>query len=170
MTDIRYRRLLANAKAPFRATPDAAGLDVLAHLETEDGTLRFLKHPKGDVPARKGRDGTSAWIEIPPFQRLLIPTGIAMALGPDLYARAAPRSGLAFKEGLHILAGVIDRDFRAEYLILGCNTDPDTPMVVKHGQRIAQIVVERISLVTPVEDPDLDETARGSGGFGSTGL
>lgn len=169
MTDIRYRRLATNASSPLRATPDAAGLDVFAHLENADGSPRSLKTPSGTFLARKQAVDAPTRIEIAPHRRLLIPTGLAMALGPELYARAAPRSGLAWREGLHILAGVIDRDYRDEYFILAQNTDPDTAIVIEHGQKIAQIVVERISLADPIENPDLDDTLRGLGGFGSTG-
>lgn len=169
MTEIRFRRLTPTAIPPRRATPDAAGLDMCADLLDETGAARILKGSQGSLPVTPADGDGPARILLPPGERVLVPTGIAMALGPGLYARVAPRSGLALKDGVDILAGVIDRDYRGDCSAMVINTDPRKPVVIEHGQRIAQIVIERISLEDPVEDVGLEDTDRGVSGFGSTG-
>lgn len=106
---------------------------------------------------------------IPPMGRLLAETGISVDLPPGVYGRIAPRSGLALKYGIHVAAGVIDRDFRGELRVLLCNFGSDE-FVFNRGDRIAQLILEKIAtpIVIPVDE--LDCTSRGSGGFGSTGV
>jgi dUTP pyrophosphatase len=106
---------------------------------------------------------------IPPGQRRLVPTGWAMACPPGTYGRIAPRSGLALKHGIDVGAGVIDADYRGPVGVLLFNLS-DQEFSIKVGDRIAQLILEQIVMAYVEECEDLDETVRGSGGFGSTGV
>lgn len=140
-----FKRLSENASLPRRATPESAGLDLCACL-TED-------------------------IVIKPFERVRIPTGLAMALEPGTVGLVYPRSGLSSKHGITLsnCVGVIDSDYRGELQIPMTNHS-DTPFTIYHGDRIAQLVVTPILLPEPEETDTLPETLRGEGGFGSTGM
>tara|TARA_B100000959_G_C14817129_1_gene556269 strand:- start:68 stop:541 length:474 start_codon:yes stop_codon:yes gene_type:complete len=103
--------------------------------------------------------------------RALISTGIAIAI-PEGYAGfVQPRSGLAAKHGVTCLntPGLIDSGYRGELKVLLINTDPETPFEVVKGERIAQLVIQRVESVEFNEVEQLDDSDRGSGGFGSTG-
>jgi dUTP pyrophosphatase len=136
---IRFKKLRPDAKIPVRATDGAAGFD-----------LHSTKR-----------------IEVPPGQRMLLPTGIACAIPDGWCGQVWPRSGLAVKHGINVLAGMIDSDYRGELHVSLINHGADT-WEVKEGDRIAQLVFVQV-LTTAVEVDDLDDTARGVGGFGSTG-
>ena len=103
--------------------------------------------------------------------RALVPTGIALALPPGHAGFVQPRSGLALRHGVTCLntPGLIDSGFRDELQVLLVNTDPDEDYRVERGDRIAQLVVQRVeqAVFTPVDE--LDATDRGTGGFGHTG-
>lgn len=106
-------------------------------------------------------------VELQPKQRATVRTGLAVAIPPGFYGRVAPRSGLAAKNGLDVLAGVIDSDYRGE---IGCvlyNTG-DEVIALPAGSKICQLVVEQIITPEAAWVIDLDETARGAAGFGST--
>ena len=107
-------------------------------------------------------------INLGPKQRVTARTGLAVAIPQGFYGRVAPRSGLAAKNGLDVLAGVIDSDYRGEVCCLLYNTGDET-IKLPAGSKICQLIVEQI--ITPEAEwaTDLDETARGAGGFGSTG-
>src|SRR6185503_8502531 len=137
---LRFKQLDERAVLPQRGSALAAGLDVCS---IED-------------------------VEIGPRQRVMARTGLAVAIPPGFYGRIAPRSGLAAKNGLDVLAGVIDSDYRGEVCCLLYNTGDET-IKLAAGSKICQLIVERI--ITPEAEwaTDLDETARGAGGFGSTG-
>ena len=107
-------------------------------------------------------------IDIQPKQRALARTGLAVAIPPGFYGRVAPRSGLAVKQGLDVLAGVIDSDYRGELCCVLYNTG-DEPIRLPAGTKICQLIVEQIITPEAAWAADLDETARGAGGFGSTG-
>jgi dUTP pyrophosphatase len=130
-----------NAKTPTRGTPGACGLDLYSVGETELG--------HGD--------------------RALVPTGISVKLPPGTYGRIAPRSGLALKYGIDIMAGVIDEDYRGEIMVLMINFGTES-FKIKAGDRIAQFIVEKYLNCPIVTVSSLDETDRGSGGFGSTDI
>ncbi len=102
-------------------------------------------------------------------ERKAIGTGIALAIPIGHYGRIAPRSGLAFKNGLDVLAGVIDEDYRGEIKVILLNTS-DSNFTSYKGDRIAQLIIETISHPEVQEVIDLDETIRADGGFGSTGV
>jgi dUTP pyrophosphatase len=109
-------------------------------------------------------------LTLAPGQRALIPTGIAIALPPGAEAQVRPRSGLAVRHGLTVLnaPGTIDADYRGELQVLLVNLGADA-VAVARGMRIAQLVVATVARAQLNEVSTLDETPRGSGGFGSTG-
>jgi len=129
---------------PSYATELSAGMDLRASL---------------DAPVTLG-----------PLQRALVPTGLYIALPPGFEAQVRPRSGLAAKHGITVLntPGTIDADYRGEIKVILVNLS-DTPFDIVPGERIAQMVIARHERVEWEETDSLDETARGAGGFGSTG-
>ncbi|MBX9682877.1 MAG: dUTP diphosphatase [Hyphomicrobium sp.] len=141
---------LPHAKGlPFPAyqTDDAAGMDLIAALA--DGR---------DIILRAG-------------EHAIIPTGLAMALPPGTEAQVRPRSGLAAKSGVTVLnsPGTIDADYRGEISVILINLGK-APFTVRRGERIAQMILAPVTRARLVAAVTLDETARGAGGFGSTGV
>ncbi|HZG86762.1 dUTP diphosphatase [Paenibacillus sp.] len=110
-------------------------------------------------------------VTLAPGERKLIPTGLALAMPNGLEAQIRPRSGLAFKHGITTLntPGTIDADYRGEIKVLLVNLGSE-PFVVRRGERIAQMVFQTVPDTDLVEVRELDETARGAGGFGHTGV
>jgi len=107
-----------------------------------------------------------------PFERALIKTGIAVAI-PEGYAGfVQPRSGLALKRGLTFVntPGLIDSHYRGEIMLIAVNLDPLVPIELVRGEKVAQLVIQRVEHVTLVELDELPMTTRGEGGFGSTGV
>lgn len=133
-----------NLSLPSYATEQSAGMDLSAAI---DGKL-----------------------ELAPGQRALVPTGIAIALPPGYEAQIRPRSGLAAKNGVTVLntPGTIDADYRGEIKVILVNLGHEN-FIIERGMRIAQMVVARHERATWNVIDFLDETKRGSGGFGSTG-
>lgn len=148
MTTIAVSRLPHGADLPLPAyqSDGAAGLDLLAA-----------------VPA-------DAPLKIPPGRHVAVPTGLCIALEPDMEAQVRPRSGLAARHGVTVLnsPGTIDCDYRGEIQVLLINHGREA-FVVERGTRIAQLVVASVVRARLVETQTLTSTARGSGGFGSTG-
>ena len=109
-------------------------------------------------------------LTLAPGARALVPTGLRIALEPGYEAQVRPRSGLALKHGLTCLnsPGTIDSDYRGEVGVILINHGEE-PFVIRRGERIAQLVIARHEQATLIEVEALDETARGTGGFGSTG-
>lgn len=103
--------------------------------------------------------------------RALVPTGVAIALPAGYAGFVQPRSGLAFAHGVTVLnsPGLVDSGYRGELKVCLVNLDPATPFEVVRGERIAQLVVQAVEHVRFVEVDELDETARGDTGFGSSG-
>ena len=130
---------------PQYATALSAGLDLRANLETP--------------------------ITIEPLQRVLVPTGLFMALPEGFEAQVRPRSGLAIKRGVTVLntPGTIDADYRGEIGVILINLSQET-FVVEDGERIAQMVIARHEQAQWDEVEVLDETERGAGGFGHSGV
>ena len=142
--DLPVKRLDSDLPLPAYAKPGDAGCDLLA---AEDLTL----------PAGGGR--------------ALVPTGIAIAI-PDGYAGfVQPRSGLATRHGVTCLntPGLIDSGYRGELKVLLINTDPSEDFQITRGERIAQLVIQKVEQVTFVERDELPDSERGAGGFGHTG-
>ncbi len=145
MEELKIKKLKPNAKIPFRATPGSAGMDLYACIDEP-------------VTLHKG-------------EKAVIPTGIAIALpNAELCAFIFARSGLAIKHGIGLLnsVGVIDSDYRGEVCV-GLINQLDEPYTIQPDERIAQMVIMPVSLIPAVEVDELDETERGTGGFGSTG-
>lgn len=131
--------------------------------------------PEAIAPAR-GSDGAAGYdlssvvdIVVPALGRVAVATGLAMRVPDGTYGRVAPRSGLAYKYGIDVLAGVIDKDFRGEVKVILFNTS-ERDYIVKKGDRVAQLVLEKISTPEVAIVDDLEDTLRGVGGFGSTGI
>jgi len=114
---------------------------------------------------------TSIDAELSPGERMLLPTGIALALPPGHAAFVHPRSGLAAKFGVSLVnaPGTVDEGYRGEVKVCVINLDPHEPVVFRRGDRIAQLVIQRVERAGFVEVAELPESARGAGGFGSTG-
>lgn len=114
-----------------------------------------------------GRDGR----EMAPGARLLVPTGLAIALPEGVEAQVRPRSGLALKMGVTVAnaPGTVDCDYRGEVGVILINLG-GAPVSIEHGDRIAQMVIAPVARGLWVEVEALDDTARGAGGFGSTGV
>jgi dUTP pyrophosphatase len=137
--------------------PHADGLDLPAYATPASAGL--------DLAAAVAHDVTIA-----PGGRALIPTGYAIALPPGFEAQVRPRSGLALKHGITVLnsPGTIDADYRGEIGVILANFGAE-PFTITRGARIAQLVVAPVARVAWVESRDLPKSARGAGGFGSTG-
>lgn len=117
-----------------------------------------------------GYDLSSAVVsKVPARGKALIPTDLSIAVPEGTYARIAPRSGLAWKHSIDVGAGVIDADYRGSVGVILFNYS-DVDFEVKLGDRIAQLIIEKIVTPEVVEVEDLDATVRGEGGFGSTGV
>lgn len=110
-------------------------------------------------------------VTLAPGERRLVPTGIALALPDGYVALVHPRSGLAHRSGLSIVnaPGTIDAGYRGEVQVCLVNLDPATPIELRRGDRIAQLVIQRFETAIFVEAGALPESARGAGGHGSTG-
>ncbi|MDX2009153.1 MAG: dUTP diphosphatase [Myxococcaceae bacterium] len=144
---VKVVRVRANHDLPLPRyqTELSAGLDLLADL---------------DAPVTLGS-----------LERALVPTGLSLELPPGFEAQVRPRSGLAAKHGLTCLnsPGTIDADYRGEVKVILVNLS-GTPVTLARGERIAQLVVAPVSRAALVEVETLSESARGSAGFGSTGV
>jgi len=110
-------------------------------------------------------------VVLAPGERRLVPTGLAIALPEGYVALVHPRSGLANRSGLSIVnaPGTIDAGYRGEIQVCLVNLDPTTPIELARGDRIAQLVIQRISSADFVEVAELPDSVRGEGGYGSTG-
>ena len=131
-----------------------------------------LPAPSYAHPGDAGADLHSAVeVTLQPGERALVPTGIALALPEGLVALVHPRSGLAARHGISIVnaPGTIDSGYRGEVKVCLVNTDRSEPFTVLRGDRIAQLVIQRFETAEFVEVVDLPPSARGEGGYGSTG-
>lgn len=110
-------------------------------------------------------------VEVRPGERVLVPTGLAVAIPQGHAGFVQPRSGLALRHGVTCLntPGLIDSGYRGELKVLLLNTDRTEPFVIARGERIAQLVIQRVEHVRFVEVPALGDSERGEGGFGHTG-
>lgn len=131
-------------------------------------------HPDAQVP-RYGRPGDAGLdlhalqdMIVPAGERVLVPTGIAIAIPPGTVGLVWDRSGMAAKHGMKTMAGVIDHTYRGELKIVLFNTTHET-FEIKNGDRVAQLLIQPIITANVIETDELDETHRGKGGFGSSG-
>lgn len=108
-------------------------------------------------------------VTVKPFERAVIRTGVAFEIPPGYFGRIAPRSGLAVKVGIDVLAGIIDADYRGEVQVVLINFG-ENDVTFLQGDRIAQLLIQRIETPSFVEVNELQETLRGNAGFGSTGV
>jgi dUTP pyrophosphatase len=142
-------------------------VDVLVHRLDPDLPLPAYAHP-GDA----GADLVAAVdVELAPGERAVVPTGVAIAL-PDGYAAFVhPRSGLAAKHGLSLVnaPGTIDAGYRGEIKVIVVNLDPREPITLHRGDRLAQLVVQRVERAAFEVVAELPDSVRAEGGFGSTG-
>ncbi|MGZ9584584.1 dUTP diphosphatase [Paenibacillus marinisediminis] len=145
--EVQFKRLPGNedVNLPARMSELAAGFDLYA----------AVKEP----------------LTIAPGHRVLVPTGFAMALPPQLEAQIRPRSGLAYKQGITCLnsPGTIDADYRGEVKVLLINHGQHA-FTIERNERIAQMVIQEVPHVKIVEVEELSDTTRGEGGFGHTGV
>lgn len=111
-------------------------------------------------------------VDIAPFERKLIPTGLAVAIPEGFAGFVQPRSGLALKSGLSMAntPGLIDAHYRGELKVIAVNLDANEAIHISKGERIAQLVIQRVPVVSLMEVDELDKTDRGTGGFGSSGV
>ncbi len=143
MSELHCQKLDPRAVLPSRAHPGDAGLD-LCSLDP---------------------------VEIGPGERARVPTGIAIELPAGHAGLIVPRSGLAAKQGISIVnaPGLIDEGYRGELQVLLLNTDLSRAVTLEAGERIAQLVVIPVALLTPLEVESFSESSRGEQGFGSSG-
>jgi dUTP pyrophosphatase len=141
--EIQVQRLDPDLPLPAYAHPGDAGADLLT---TVDVTLA-------------------------PGERAMVPTGIAIALPAGFVALVHPRSGLAARHGLSIVnsPGTVDAGYRGEIKVMLINHDPVEPIELRRGDRIAQLVIQRVERALFTEVGDLPDSVRGDGGYGSTG-
>lgn len=144
---------------PLTQLAHAEGLPLPTHATTDSAGLDLRAAVPADAP-----------VTLAPGARALVPTGLQVALPTGTEGQIRPRSGLAYKRGVTVLnsPGTLDADYRGEVKVLLVNHGSE-PFVVERGARIAQLVVARHVRVTWREKAALDATARGAGGFGSTG-
>ena len=144
MVDLLIQRLDKELPLPGYAMPGDAGIDIYSRIE----------------------------VTLNPGERALVPTGIAIALPNGYAAFVHPRSGLAIKHGVTMVnaPGTIDAAYRGEVQIILINHDPIAPISFKRGDRIAQLVIQKVENAHLVEVDSLPGTERGAGGFGSTGV
>jgi len=138
--EIKIKLLSESAKIPTKGTDAAAGYDLYA---AENG-------------------------EIDPLKRNLIKTNISIAIPKGYYGRIAPRSGLAYKNGIDVMAGVIDSDYRGDVGVILYNTGVEA-FSYNRGDRVAQLIIEKCHKADWLQVEDLSETDRGDGGYGHTG-
>ena len=150
----------AGITVDIRQLPHAEGLALPAYQSSEAAGLDLLAAVPLETP-----------LILSPGQYALVPTGLTIALPSGYEAQVRPRSGLAAKHGVTVLnaPGTVDADYRGEIGVVLVNHG-DSPYTVRRGDRIAQLVVAPVSAVAFAEAEALDETPRGAGGFGSTGV
>jgi dUTP pyrophosphatase len=141
--ELPFRRLRPEAPLPSYARPGDAGLDLAAAIDAEVG----------------------------PGERVMIPTGVAVAIPPGHAGLVLPRSGLASREGLTLAnsPGLIDAGYRGEVTCAVVNLDRDRTVSIKRGDRIAQLVIVAVPSIEPNWTEELPPSERGEGGFGSSG-
>lgn len=154
-------------------TNPASDLDHVSVSITRLGHACDIPLPAYATEQSAGMDLCAAIVEpltIQPGQTAMVPTGLAIALPAGFEAQIRPRSGLAAKNDVTVLnsPGTIDADYRGEIKVILINHS-QTPFIIEHGMRIAQMIVARHSTVQWNEVSELSETGRGAGGFGSTG-
>ena len=142
MEQLYIKKLYSNSIIPTKGSAEAAGYDLYARFDC----LNIIIEPNSSV---------------------LVSTGVDMKIPYGYYGRIAPRSGFSVRTGLIVNAGVIDSDYRGEVKILFQNNS-DKYIAINNGEKVAQIIIEKIAHCDIIEVQDLDNTIRGTNGFGST--
>lgn len=142
-------------------------LEILVRRLDADLPLPTYSHP-GDAGADLL---TTVDVSLAPGERAMVPTGIAIAMPEGYVALVHPRSGLAAKHGLSIVntPGTVDAGYRGEIKVMLINLDPREPIELRRGDRIAQLVIQRVERALFSEVGELPDSVRGDGGYGSTG-
>ncbi len=145
MTEVKVIKLNPRAKVPQYMSSGASGCDVTACLENT--------------------------MEIAPGKRAAVPTGLKFEIPQGYEVQVRPRSGFAFKRGLTVVnaPGTIDSDYRGEVMVLVVNLG-DEPVAIAPGDRIAQLVLQKVERIEWLESAELSQSVRAEGGFGSTGF
>ncbi|MEA1958442.1 MAG: dUTP diphosphatase [Chloroflexota bacterium] len=141
--NLKVKRLRPDARLPHRATPGAAGFDLFSCLDG-DGKVKLENSPR------------------------LIGTGIAIEVPRGCDAQIRPRSGLSLK-GVGVTLGTVDSDYRGEVMVTMYTLVPGSSFEIRHGDRIAQMIISMLADIDIIEAEELSPTDRGSGGHGSTG-
>lgn len=157
---MKIERVSPDAVIPVRAKETDSGMDVFAY--------KFMKIFGKPTDAENLNE--AEYVVLPPKGRVLVSTGIKATVGPGYEIQVRPRSGLALNKGLTVLnsPGTVDEQYRGEIGVILINAS-GTKQTIRLGERIAQLVVSRVELVSIVEVKSLDTTERGAGGFGHTG-
>jgi dUTP pyrophosphatase len=142
MSIIEYKRLDPSISRPMRLNSNDAGIDLRSCEE----------------------------YVLAPQERMLIRTGISLKIPDGYYGRIAPRSGLAIKHGIDVLAGVIDAGYRGEIGVVLHNTDKDNSFNIHKDDRVAQLIIEKCYNMEFIEVENIDHSPRGNNGFGSSGV
>jgi dUTP pyrophosphatase len=147
---VEFVKLYPDVIVPVYTTPGSAGCDIRAYL----------------IPEKHGKE-----IHINPYQTVIIPTGLKVAIPDGYEMQVRPRSGLSAKTKIRIAnsPGTVDLDFRGEVGIIVDNTSPTDPVIISHGYRIAQLVFAPVVHANFLEVKELSTTTRGEDGFGSSG-
>ena len=148
---LRVKLLHPESKVPTYGSEEAAGADLYVNLKLTLGGI-----PVADEYV------------LSPGESKLFKTGVTVEFNPGTYGDVRGRSGLAYKNGIAVLGGIIDSDYRGDIGVILLNTS-DEPLTIKHGDRIAQMIITPYVRGVFTVAESLDETNRGEGGFGSTG-
>jgi len=154
---VKFKKLRKSAIIPKRMSEKASGLDLFAYIPEQPQLLNTDE---------------SRTILLYPSDRVVISTGITMELPEGYEAQVRSRSGLSAKNGICVLnsPGTIDEDYRGEIKVILLNTDRVKTFTIKHGDRIAQLVISKVCRLPYTEVEELSDTERGEGGLGSTGV
>jgi len=158
MVKVEIKKMYDDVVVPQYAKEGDAGMDIRAYITEDSCKDKTCFYPTG------------GYILIASGGRQIIPTGIKVAIPQGYEIQVRPRSGMAFKEGITVLntPGTIDAGYRGEIGVILYNTNSEA-VKIEHGERIAQLVLNKVPQIKWEEVEELSETSRGDGGFGSTG-
>jgi len=170
---LQYKLLRETAIAPFRKRSSDAGFDVCACFLPSFEENNALQQDKrvwtgAEMPKQENHAKVKYFLKLAPGTRGVIPTGISVSCPEDTVFQVWPRSGLALKNGISVMAGLIDSSYRGEVRIILLN-DSDTNLVIEEGMKIAQLVPVKLNISDFVQVEELSDSSRGSLGFGSSG-
>jgi dUTP pyrophosphatase len=169
IVDVKIERMYDDVVIPAYKHDDDSGMDIRAYFSDE--WVKKTYEEKANLEY-------SRFYNLHPHERTIIPTGIKVAIPNGYEIQVRPRSGMSIVEGITVLntPGTVDAGYRGEIGIIVYNANPvgqwhkNTIKTIKHGDRIAQIVLQKVPKINWVEVESVDETTRGEGGFGHTGV